>query len=378
MAPKRPSPLEDPPSASSSSEEKAQSEDIVDANHSESESDEEEVERNPNPTTIPHPHPKSSSKSETDEGSDSESDSDNTQSSPTAADFAIKPIASRPMDYDTKPKKESTLTPSAKRPAEAERNRKDSRSKRNKVSNGDEEDGAIEEKKSVNRLWSEDDEIAILKGMIDYKSKKESDPYTDMGAFHEFLKKSLHVDVTKVQLTDKIRRLKKKYLINAERGNNGEDPVFNKPHEHKSFELSKKIWGAGASNRVDDNAKSSQIKARKSEKVNNSVASPKKEELALQVALKPETGASQEDFWSMFPRLRESLQSEKGSYLSLSESGTNFVKERMSLIGSKKAKKLEEKWSNLRADEVELYLKQVELIAEQTKLVLAAMKSSKS
>uniref|UniRef100_A0A5B6YZZ7 Putative mediator-associated protein 1-like n=1 Tax=Davidia involucrata TaxID=16924 RepID=A0A5B6YZZ7_DAVIN len=293
------------------------------------------------------------------------------------------------MDGSTKPKKPnpksvpSPAKPGAKRPAE--QNGKESRNKKSKISNGDEEDGAIEEKKSaINRLWSEDDEIAILKGMIDYKSKKGADPYADMGAFHEFLKKSLHVDVTKNQLTDKIRRLKKKYQNNAEKG---DEPVFSKPHEHKSFELSKKIWGVGgASNGADDNVKSTNKKSTKnsSSKVNTCATSPKLKEVAqeheLQETSKGDVNASQEEFCSMYPRLKESLQSEseKVSPLSLTESGKNLVMEGLSLIGSAKAKELEEKWNNFRIDEVELYLKRVDLIQEQTKSVLAAMKSSKS
>ncbi|KAA8526470.1 hypothetical protein F0562_008327 [Nyssa sinensis] len=395
MAPKRLSPLEKLPPASSS-EEVAESEDISDkeddpeeqedqererenkrkAESGEEESDDEEEEeeepflvptpvdkkhsvQKPVPTTAPQP--RSSSESEAYEGSDSESDSERSLPSPTASDFTIKPIVSKPMDGSIKPKKLAPKSaapsspypskPAAKRPVETEQKGKESRTKKSKVSNGEEEDGAIEEKKSaINRLWSEDDEIAILKGMIDFKSKKGADPYADMGAFHDFLKKSLHVDVSKNQLTDKIRRLKKKYQNNAEKG---EDPVFSKPHEHKSFELSKMIWGGGA---------------RKSSKVNNSAASPSPKEVAQELALqetpkasKGDINGSEEEFCSMYHRLNESLQSEKGSFLSLPESGRNFMMERLSLIGSAKAKELEEQWNNLRIDEIELYLKRLSL-----------------
>ena len=43
-----------------------------------------------------------------------------------------------------------------------------------------------------------------------------------------------------------------------------ENPIFAKPHEQKTFELSKKIWGSEANaNGVDDEGKSSQRKQRK-------------------------------------------------------------------------------------------------------------------
>ncbi|MBA0600326.1 hypothetical protein Gorai_006515 [Gossypium raimondii] len=67
------------------------------------------------------------------------------------------------------------------------------------------------------RLFSEDDEIALLKGMLDYSAKTGADPHTDMNGFYDFVKKSIHT--------------------------NGEDPTFSKAHEQKAFELSKKIWG---------------------------------------------------------------------------------------------------------------------------------------
>ncbi|CAB4275883.1 unnamed protein product [Prunus armeniaca] len=77
----------------------------------------------------------------------------------------------------------------------------------------------------------------ILKCMIDYSTKKRADPYSDMGAFHDFIKKSLKADVNKTQLQDKIRRLKKKYEMNVAKGKKY-NPV--KPHEQKVFDLSKK------------------------------------------------------------------------------------------------------------------------------------------
>ncbi|PHT35607.1 hypothetical protein CQW23_23307 [Capsicum baccatum] len=75
---------------------------------------------------------------------------------------------------------------------------------------------------------------------IDYRSKKKADPIADLGTVHEFIKKSLHVDASKVQLQDKIRRLKK-YMNNAGK-ERGKERVLTKAHEQKEYELSKKIW----------------------------------------------------------------------------------------------------------------------------------------
>ncbi|XP_059658505.1 probable transcription factor At1g11510 [Cornus florida] len=110
---------------------------------------------------------------------------------------------------------------------------------------------------------------------------------TDMGAFYEYIKNSLHVVLFRKQLANKISRLKKKYRKNAR---NGMNPFFSNPHERKTFEHSKKIWGNG----VYIAAASCGIKA------------------------------NGEIFLSMYPRLNESLQWVNHG---LSESRRNFLKE---------------------------------------------------
>ena len=120
---------------------------------------------------------------------------------------------------------------------------------------------------------------------------------------------------------------------------------------------------------------------------------PKKDgkEVALDEGLKGEVNdmmvdevkdmkVDEEVFWSMYPRLKESMELEGtgSAYLTMSVPGKSFLKERMSMIGSAKAKELEEKWRNLREEEVSLYLKRVDLIKEQAKAVLDSMKTSKS
>ncbi|MBA0595685.1 hypothetical protein Gorai_012544, partial [Gossypium raimondii] len=76
------------------------------------------------------------------------------------------------------------------------------------------------------RLFSEDDEIALLKSMLAYSAKKGADPCADMNGFYDFVKKLIHID--------------------------GEDRTFSKAHEQNAFELSKNIWGKeGISGKVE-------------------------------------------------------------------------------------------------------------------------------
>ncbi|KAI7979160.1 putative pectate lyase P59 [Camellia lanceoleosa] len=68
-------------------------------------------------------------------------------------------------------------------------------------------------------------------------------------------KKPQHVDVSKTQLFEKVRRLKKKYENNASKSKMGEDRTFSKAHEQQTYELYKKIWFCGANSVGVDSAK---------------------------------------------------------------------------------------------------------------------------
>ncbi|KAM7494721.1 hypothetical protein LguiB_029330 [Lonicera macranthoides] len=212
--------------------------------------------------------------------------------------------------------------------------------------------------------------------MICYQSEKGSDPYADLGAFHEFVKDSLRADVSMNQLTDKIRRSKKKYQNNAEKGEICEGLVFSRPHEYKTFELSGKIWGNGGAianggNGGDvDNGTSNNSTTRKSRKIETKP----KAMVALEEPVKDEPMADEKDFFSAYPRLYQMFNIENSVYQPLSDDGRRFLKENMSLIGSSKAKELDIKWRNLQVEELELYSKRMELITEQSKLLVDAVK----
>ncbi|GAU27946.1 hypothetical protein TSUD_146610 [Trifolium subterraneum] len=87
-------------------------------------------------------------------------------------------------------------------------------------------------KKSSHRLFSEEDELAILKGLAIFTSETGKDPLNDSTDFHSFVKKSLCAEATSQQLKRKIRSLKKKFETNES---------FTKSHDKKAFELFKKI-----------------------------------------------------------------------------------------------------------------------------------------
>lgn len=317
---------------------------------------------------------------EKDSGFVSDSDSEKTQSSPSASAFTIKPILRKSASESTKPKKSShkssldydaTVKPvssgSKRPPIENNFNGNEPNKKKIKrVMNGEDiEEGKKVSGSGINRLWSEDDEISILQGMIDFQLAKGSDPYTDMSQFLEFIKENLSVEVSKNQLIDKVRRLKKKYKNNSEKGRNGDDPVFLKQHEHKSFVLSKKIWG----NEAKKKPRKQSVKASNSV----SISSPGVDmvEAAKKEAVNVESKILPEEFLSEYPWLKASFMVENDKLCS--EGLMRLVRERMPLIGSEKAKELDEKWRKLGESELELYLKKVELVREQCKLILDSM-----
>ncbi|OIT00167.1 PREDICTED: STOREKEEPER protein-like [Nicotiana attenuata] len=427
MAPKSKSRLVDqPPSASSSEEqdpqqaeesqeeEEAQSEEEQEEEESgEEESDEEEEEE---PKTAPPLEKKptsqkplqtpqnklqsSSSESGTEDGSGSDSDSESGQSqpSPSASDFTVKPSI---------PAAKSPSKPLSKRPQETQQQQaqKEKHSRPNKKPKISEEDSKVsEEKKSAattpSRLWSDEDQLAILKGMAEFKAQKGSEPNaTDMSAFHDFIKGKLQVEVSKSQVTDKLRRLKKKFVTNMKIG---EEPVFSKPHDYLMFEFSKKIWGdAGTSNTngVNENVNNgTNGKAKKTvDVVKKSTAEPKRS-AKISTFTKPKDdekpkedekraavkevdkedvvvkGDDRQDFRSKYPNLAASFSLPAMS--SIFPNGVDIFKENMSLIASDKAKVLEEKWKKLHDDEHDLMLKRLDLIREHYKLVVDARRGN--
>ncbi|TYI99470.1 hypothetical protein E1A91_A13G019800v1 [Gossypium mustelinum] len=364
MAPKRSNPIEVPPAASSSEEdEEVTSSGEVDEGSSTEEEDEDDPKTQSTPLSQKSPSPRKLEtatpaivKEESDEsGSDSESD--------TAAQIAIA----------TKPRCNKPLASSSKRPGESELDAKEAKRPKKKVGEegmatapvveGVKKTGEDAKKLLFQRLFSEDDEIALLKGMLDYSAKKGADPCADMNEFYEFVKKSIHTDVSKVQLMDKIRRLKKKFKNNAGKNNKGEDPTFSKPHEQNAFELSKQIWGKeGISGKVASSTATSNGKA----KGNN------KAEIAVKADL---LSSSDKKIDDAVPVVSKSSSSFLDKKFSLSDLEEAVVKVGLDIVDGEKKAALEAKWMKLQVAQLEAYARRTEFVAEQAKLLLKYYKS---
>ncbi|XP_054816044.1 STOREKEEPER protein-like [Prosopis cineraria] len=323
----------------------------------ESASDAVEEEANGVSDGIEREDEKSEGNAEDESVEESETESDKTQPSPSVSDFTIKPIVSKPISDSAKHLKHAANNDSAPVPATIvaaggskranDSNTEKKESKKKKLSESQDED--VKKEPGVQRLWNEDDEIAILKGMIDYHSKRGVDPCSEMSLFHEYMKNKIHADVSKAQLVNKIRSLKRKFQTNAKKGENGEDPVFSKPCYHEIFELSKKVWESEAANGVDQR-KPGQSKGKNS----STLGSPKRDMVEDKYEPHGDVNAMPAKSFSKSSLLGGFLVSGK---LSLPESAMDIVKEAMPLIGSSKANELERRGKELQKDEFLLYLR---------------------
>ncbi|KAE8681142.1 oxygen-evolving enhancer protein 3 [Hibiscus syriacus] len=319
--------------------------------------------------------------------SSSEDTSTQTPQSQKNSTLNVKPVATKPMEGTSKAKKprskpsSSPVKPaSMKRPSVSEQEQtkelKRSRKKAGEEGSGsvdaveEEEEnktGEDEKKQLFQRLFSDDDEIAVLKGLLDFLATKGVDPFADTNAFHDFVKGSIHADVSKAQLMYKVRRLRKKLENNARRSKDGEDRTFSKPHEQKSFELSKRIWGKEGIIR----------------KIDTSAAKPKGNGKALD-ALKAEPVASADEKVDdgepmevdiKWPKSSGSLFDKKSGVGSLED---EVLKQGLDMVGEEKRASLKEKWRRLQIAELELFLERNELVMEQAKWMLEFYKSQEA
>lgn len=106
------------------------------------------------------------------------------------------------------------------------------------------EEKTSDSRKLFQRIWTEEDEITILQGFLDYNANRESSYHNDTGSFYDHMKGKIQLDFTKNQLVDKLRRLKKKYRTALQKFDSGKDFVFKSAHDQATFEISHKIWGS--------------------------------------------------------------------------------------------------------------------------------------
>ncbi|ESQ29258.1 hypothetical protein EUTSA_v10023503mg [Eutrema salsugineum] len=395
---KKLNPLEDPPTASSSDEEEVETSAGEEEEEDDSSSEEEDEPLAsvikppsaaavtiavPGKTTVPSAAKEAS---DSDAGSETETDSDSETEQPSNPQGSGKSAAvTVAASAATKPKKKEEAQPSvilaspaakagAKRPSEG--NSKEANSKRaKKVTSGDDEKkiGEDSKKPAFQRLWTEEDEITVLQGMIDFKADTGKSPYEDTNLYYDFIKKSISFDVSKNQFMDKIRSLKKKYMSKGK-------TAFTKPHDQKSFKLCQNIWGPEGM-ALESAVKSNGV-SKKSQKTKK-LDSVKQE---LSFASSPNGKAVEEDKRVLayggdleLPVAVKKPDWFENSFLarSIASFGVDeySVKQRWSLVPVENKKKVEEKLKMLQAKEIEFVLEKTQFLHEVTSMIAEASKN---
>ncbi|CAM8904930.1 unnamed protein product [Rhodiola kirilowii] len=263
--------------------------------------------------------------------------------SPSVSDFVVKQNSK--IEKDKEPNKKKRL-------AESHVSRDKSQVKKpkreKKKSNGAEKDVAVEKSKKSGggqRIWSAEDELKLLNGILEYKQITALDFNSDLEAFYEYIKGFLNAVVDKNQLQNKIRKLSSKYRNNALMEANGKALVFSKGHEAELYEHSKKIWGVKSVSREDGSAKvASRARSRK-------------------VSRKMDLGGTDVEMKDYIIPMPATAMED------------NFlVKKGMESVEKSKVDALNDKWTKYQLELAQLDAKKLDLVRERTKLILDALK----
>ncbi|KAJ4974543.1 hypothetical protein NE237_007717 [Protea cynaroides] len=91
------------------------------------------------------------------------------------------------------------------------------------------------------RIWPESDEIRFLQGLLVCSTDGLLFP-RDLPLFYDRFSQSMPQPYTKSQLSEKLRRLRKKFRVISTRISRGLDPSLIAPHDRALFDLSKQLW----------------------------------------------------------------------------------------------------------------------------------------
>ncbi|CAN6803384.1 hypothetical protein HID58_079755 [Brassica napus] len=356
MAKKKLNPLEDPPKSSSSDDE-------VETLSGEEEEEEEEAEEQIS--------------------DDSSSEEEDDLMDPVIIPPARKPKSPARHAVASGSKKLTAVTVASPSKPGSKRSSEEISPKKVHAKRSKKEDS---KKPLFQRLWSEEDEIYLLQGMIDFNSETGKSPYEDMDGFYEFIKKSISFEASKYQTVEKIRSLRKKYVKKVRRGVES----LPKAHDMECFKLSKYIWGSnGMALKSNLKKKIDSVKphGKEVEKDVESYGSLKKKldfleanegrrrlrglgkkvEVDKEVLVNGDSksvGVMSASDW-----FEDSFL--VGSIASLGV-GERFVKQKWSMVAVETKKKMEEKWKLLQAKEMELVLQKTDFMREVGSVIAEA------
>lgn len=230
----------------------------------------------------------------------------------------------------------------------------------------------------ITRVFSEQDELALLRSIISYKSNQGHDPIDNLPAFKNFANQSLSFTATRRQVADKMRRLKQKYINTALR--RGSNPSFFRDHDRKLFKLSKKIWATSAAAAAgggddDEGAENEEVE---NEEVSSDLKSDDYDVGGNEKDRK-ESGDEKdglEDFRVLYPLLCVSIESEAKKASALLGSSKEYLKMVSRGIDEDKARELEKEWKAFLLMEHQAYVMKTQLMRKQTEALNDVISSS--
>ncbi|ESQ47379.1 hypothetical protein EUTSA_v10027890mg [Eutrema salsugineum] len=200
-----------------------------------------------------------------------------------------------------------------------------------------------------NRIWNEEDELTVLKGLVDYLDKEGVQPNSDWDAFYHFLGDSIAEKFSKQQLLSKIRKLKKKFLLHMEKTSQGDDMLC----DSEAIRLSRMIWGQNGSESANNQSKSfNQDEALKdNDQVANAEANENVAALGDKNTDVDESGTLRDAFESIMSRW-------------LSDHQKKVQLENLMNLEAGKRKELSDEWKELCAEEARLNIKKFKYSAK--------------
>ncbi|CAK8566525.1 unnamed protein product [Lathyrus sativus] len=371
------------PAASKDDEKLKPSSPIVEEDKVEEQDDEDEEDDTPSKSSIPpaKPHPK------TEDDSDSEDEEETASGSEDEPAPKLKSLNanSKPVDQikskaDSKP---ALARSGIKRPVDSDP--KQAKKRKTAELEEDNKKSGDDSKRLFQRVFTEEDEMAIIKGIYDYITETGNDPFKYHTAFYEFVKKSIHFKVTLEQLRDKMRRLKQKYqkYETKAKAKSGKTPNFSKANDRIMFEFGQKIWGGKL------NVNEAEEKGKPNGKLSKKEPAAKKPRTTKKLVLEPD---------SPLPVVKETRKVEStdtenpgsGSSLALNElirfdesvSGSgktlHAMKRGLELLGESKKEEFGRRWEKVQVAELEVFKMRADLAVDQAISILNALKSSSS
>ncbi|XP_022847482.1 probable transcription factor At1g61730 [Olea europaea var. sylvestris] len=211
---------------------------------------------------------------------------------------------------------------------------------------------------SFSQIFTDKDVIVLLQGMIDFKCMHGDKNMTD---FYFFIKDKLDTEFTKIQITEKLRRLRKKFVGNFKKTTENRAPGdFSNRHDSIVFELSNKLWGNDGCDKKPIIEISEKTRKRRRVEFGS-----KKEDKKKKGTVEDEVDINME---LKYPLIHPSFNQNIGFI------APDMVKKNCTLKGSSNSGNIEAKWEKLMIKEVELYYKKLDLMKEMIGDVLQSLK----